>query len=506
MHLLRCSLALLALSVPAASPYFRIQVVDAATGRGVPLVELETVDRAKWITDNAGLVAFHEPGLMDRKVFFSVRSHGYVYPKDGFGMAGVAFTPQAGERVEIRIRRVNIAERLYRITGAGLYRDSVLLGERPPLREPLLNAEVLGQDSVQTAVYRGRIHWLWGDTQRARYPLGHFWTAGATSELPDKGGLAPGVGIDLTYFADADGFSRGMWPRPKEGLIWTDGLVAVPDAQGRERLVARGARMKDLGHLLSHELGVYDDEKNLFERATEYPLDETWRCPSGQGTRDGSNVYFQGSTKCLAAFPAVRVAARYEDVKNPAAYEAFTCLSEGAPFAGGKTRIERDAAGHPVYRWTKHAPPLNADQERELVKAGTIAAEDARYQPCDIESGKPVAIHAGSVHWNAFRKKWILIASQLGGTSMLGEIWYGEAEAVTGPWKRVRKIVTHDKYSFYNPVHHPFFDQDGGRIVYFEGTYTTTFSGNASPTPRYEYNQIMYRLDLADERLNMEKK
>ena len=53
------------------------------------------------------------------------------------------------------------------------------------------------------------------------------------------------------------------------------------------------------------------------------------------------------------------------------------------------------------------------------------------------------------------------------------------------------------------PTQHPFFDQDGGRVIYFEGTYTNTFSGNPMPTPRYEYNQIMYRLDLSDPRLKM---
>ena len=42
------------------------------------------------------------------------------------------------------------------------------------------------------------------------------------------------------------------------------------------------------------------------------------------------------------------------------------------------------------------------------------------------------------------------------------------------------KVVTHDRYSFYNPVHHPFFDQAGGRIIYFEGTYATTFSREAT--------------------------
>ena len=40
-----------------------------------------------------------------------------------------------------------------------------------------------------------------------------------------------------------------------------------------------------------------------------------------------------------------------------------------------------------------------------------------------------------------------------------------------------------------------------GRVIYFEGTYVNTFSGNPEKTPRYDYNQIMYKLDLADERL-----
>ena len=70
-----------------------------------------------------------------------------------------------------------------------------------------------------------------------------------------------------------------------------------------------------------------------------------------------------------------------------------------------------------------------------------------------------------------------------------------------GPWVYARKIVTHDKYSFYNPKQHPMFDKDGGRIIFFEGTYTTTFSGNPDPTPRYDYNQVMYQLDLSDPRL-----
>src|SRR5262249_15518296 len=55
-----------------------------------------TVNRLTFVTDNAGRVAFHEPGLMGREVFFTVRSHGYEVRKDGFGIPGVKVTPEPG--------------------------------------------------------------------------------------------------------------------------------------------------------------------------------------------------------------------------------------------------------------------------------------------------------------------------------------------------------------------------------------------------------------------------
>ena len=57
--------------------------------------------------------------------------------------------------------------------------------------------------------------------------------------------------------------------------------------------------------------------------------------------------------------------------------------------------------------------------------------------------------------------------------------------------------------NFYWPGQHPYFDQEGGRVIYFEGTYTASFSNAPFETPLYDYNQIMYRLRLDDERLNL---
>src|SRR5688500_823300 len=90
--LTRLTLCLTTICCVAAAPlpdtFFEIQVVDDATARGVPMVELKTVSNISYWTDSAGRVAFYEPGLMDRDVYFGVKSHGYAMPKDGFGSAG----------------------------------------------------------------------------------------------------------------------------------------------------------------------------------------------------------------------------------------------------------------------------------------------------------------------------------------------------------------------------------------------------------------------------------
>src|SRR5262249_17747990 len=114
-----------------------------------------------------------------------------------------------------------------------------------------------------------------------------------------------------------------------------------------------------------------------------------------------------------------------------------------------------------------------------------------------------VVAHGGSVYWNNYRRRWVMIFVEEHGSSYLGEVWYAEADTLLGPWVYARKIATHNRYDFYNPKQHPFFDKDNGRILFFEGTYTNTFSGNPEATPRYEYNQVLYKLDLADSRLNL---
>jgi hypothetical protein len=484
-----------------AKPYFAIQVIDEQTGRGVPLVELKTVNHIAYITDSNGWVAFYEPGMMGRKVFFHVASHGYEYPKDGFGYAGVALDVKEGGLAVVKIKRINLAERLYRITGEGIYRDSVLLNEPTPIREPTLNAQVTGQDSTQAVPFQGKLFWIWGDTSRVRYPLGQFSTSGATSALPGKE-LDPSKGIDLHYFTDAEGFSRPMCPLPEPGVVWLDGLTVLPDEKRGEIMFAHYMRLKALDKPLEQGIVLWDEKSQTFRKAAQFDLENVWQCPRGQAFhgKDGDAGYILFA----APFASVRVRAEWKSILDRSQYEAFTCLKPGTRFDKKKSEVERTPDGELVYGWKRATDPTMSGEEQELIATDKIRAEEARFLPRDVDGGKLVRMHSGSIVWNEFRKKWIMIAVEIGGTSMLGEVWYAEADSPVGPWRTAKKIITHDKYSFYNPVQHAFFDQEGGRIIYLEGTYAGTFSGNTNPTPRYDYNQIMYRLDLAD--LNKETK
>lgn len=491
-----------AADAPATAPAFRpfgIQVVDEQTGRGVPLVELKTVSNVRYVTDSNGWAAIDDPTLVGRRVFFFVSSHGYDFPADGFGSRGRAVDVTPGGLERFKIKRVNIAERLYRVTGEGIYRDSVLLGRRVPIREPLLNAQVAGQDSVQRVIYRGKIHWFWGDTARQSYPLGHFWMAGATSELPGRGGLDPSVGIDLDYFTDVDGFSRPMVRREAGLVAWMDALVPLRDGGGVEKLYAVTSVRKGLAKEVSRRLDVYNDAKDAFDPGQNIPLDSPL-FPTGHPVRvtDAGTDYFYFPRP----FPDVRVKADEASLKDLSTYEAFTPLAPGSRYAKADTRLERDAGGRLVWAWKRDTAGLDFEQIDALVKAGKMKADEAWFRPADADTGKPVRMHGGSVEYNNYRTKWVMIAVEVGGASShLGEVWYAEADKPEGPWPWARKIVTHDRYSFYNPAHHPFLDQVGGRLIYFEGTYATTFSRDDNPTPRYDYNQVMYRLDLADPRL-----
>ncbi len=487
---------LLIAQAPAERPKpFLISVVDAETKRGVPGVELRTVSNLRYMTDSNGLVAFDEPGLMGRDVFFGVRAFGYELPKDGFGFRGKAIKVTPGGEAKLTLTRTMIAERIYRVTGQGIYRDTILAGRPSPIREPLLNAQVVGQDSVLAAIYGGKIHWFWGDTNRPGYPLGNFHAPGATSLLPSRGGLDPAVGIDLTYDPDPNGFARPSAKLPGDGPTWLGGLTVLREASGRERMFATYDKIHNFLETYRRGLVEWDEGKREFAAIAEFPLDAPVY-PQGHPffhTVNGVEyVYF------AAPLPFTRVRADSASFQDLSRYEAFTPLQAGVK--ADARDVERDAQNRIVYGWKKGTAPARNPELDRLIGRKVIRLDESIAPVRDVANTRALTPHGGSVNWNAFRKRWVAIFVVIGEATNLGEVFYAEADTPLGPWVYARKIVTHKDedrvYSFYNPKHHPFFDKDDGRTIFFEGTYTTTFSGSVDPTPLYDYNNVMYKLDL----------
>jgi hypothetical protein len=162
-------------------------------------------------------------------------------------------------------------------------------------------------------------------------------------------------------------------------------------------------------------------------------------------------------------------------------------------------KFDRDENGKIVYRWKKNTSPLSVADYTRFVFSFKLAMSDAMdLKLKEWNSDRHIMAHRGSVSWNAHRKKYVMILVENFGTpGMLGEIWFTESDRMEGPYNYAQRIATHDRVNLYNPVHHSFLDKQDGRIIYFEGTYTNTFD-TGPRVPYYNYNQLMYRLDLND--------
>lgn len=445
------SILLLACSLSAAEPC-RVKVIDKDNKWPVPLVELRTTAEQRFVSDNAGVIALDAPDLMGRESWFTVIGHGYDVPKDGFGFRGVKLTPQPGKTLTLEVTRTNVAKRIGRLTGGGLFAESQKCGDERDWKE----SPIVGCDSVQTVVLNDHRVWLWGDTTLAGYPLGVFDMLGATTAPKPFKTFEPPLRPSFDYVTTTAGKVRGVAKMPGQGPTWVFGVVVLPDARGEQKL--GGTYTKIQNHLDVYEAGLCVWQERMAEfsklKATWTKADGTKqpRLPDGHAAKwkdaDGKEWVLFGNP-----LPHLRCPATFETWQDPKQWETLK------PQA---------------------------------------ALKDA--------DGKAVTPHTGCVAFHPWRKRWVTVFSQRFGTSNFGEIWYAEADSPLGPWGTAVKVLTHENYTFYNPRLHVELSPADSPTLLFEGTYTAEFANHAQPTPRYNYNQILYRLDLDDPRLEKAKK
>lgn len=425
----------------------RIEIVEKGTGWPVPLVELKTTHHARFVSDNAGVIALDLPEAMGREVWFDVIGHGYEVPKDGFGLRGVRLKPEPGKTIKVQVTRTLPAKRLGRLTGAGLFAESQKLGKELDWRD----SQVWGCDSVQNAVHRGKMFWAWGDTTVANYPLGIFDMSSATTPIQPLSSFEPPLRLRFTYFTDPSNKPRGVAKMPGSGPTWLGGYVSLPDKNGDSRLVATYVKIKGMLEAYESGLCVWNDDKEEFEQVRVL-WTKSESSPKQPSAPDGHPAFWKdenGKEWVLFGNPL-------PTLRCPATFEAW-----------------KDSSQWEVLKPQESLP--------------------------STKDGKPVKPHSGSIAWNGFRKRWVTVFMEsFGKPSVFGELWYAEADSPTGPWGKAVKVITHENYTFYNPRLHPEFTPEKSPILLFEGTYTMQFADKPAPTARYDYNQMLYRLDLDD--------
>ncbi len=427
----------------------RIEVVEKGSGWPVPLVELRTTHHIRFVTDNAGVIAFDLPELMGRETWFDVIGNGYEVSKDGLGQQGVRLKPEPGKTLKVEVKRTIIARRLGRLTGGGIFAESQKLGQELDWPE----AGVLGCDTIQNAVHNGRMFWLWGDTTMANYPLGIFHSTAAMTDLKPLMNFQPPVRLVFDYYKDGKGVPRAVAKMPGEGPTWVTGCISLPDKTGVTRLVGCYTKVRPPMEVYERGLCVWNDATANFELLrvvwsksgqTNQITTPEWH-PIRWHDADGGEWLLFGNP-----LPVLRCRPTFEAWQNPSEWE-----------------------------------PLKPQES-------LTAAKD----------GHAVKPHSGAIAWNAFRARWVTVFMEsFGKPSAFGELWYAEADAPTGPWGKAVKVLSHPNYTFYNPVLHPEFTPANSPVLLFEGTYTMQFADHPAPTSRYDYNQILYRLDLDDPEL-----
>jgi len=446
----------------------RINIVEAESEWPVPLVELRTTGNLRFVSDNAGVIAIEAPELFGRETWFFVSSDGYEVSPDGFGYRGVRVDVEPGGSTRLVVNRTSIARRLGRVTGAGQFGESQRLG----LHMDWIESGVVGCDSVQNAVHRDRLFWIWGDTALFDYPLGIFHASAATTPIRPIDRFEPPLRIEYELARDPAGRPRGVAEMPGPGPTWLTGLVSLPDAAGQPRLVAFYSKIRQPMNVYEWGLCEWSDERQSFDRVAVI-----WREPVNQAGEPESG------DRQAAMDPAVPEghAVRWTDDSG----ESWVLF--GNPFPAVRCRAAYEA-------WRDVATYERLTPQPDVVAGGA---------PNDDGPRATVTPHSGSIAWHPWRARWVAIFTQKwGAPSAFGEVWYAEADSPLGPWGPAVKALSHANYTFYNPrLHAEWFEPDSPTLV-FEGTHSQSFANRPEPTPRHDYNQVLYRLDLDDPALN----
>jgi hypothetical protein len=470
---------------------FMIRFVDEEDGQAIPLVEIEAFNALRLVSDNLGYIAVQEPDLVGKRARFIVRGNGYEYDKtDFFGERAINPEIVPGRVLQIKLRRSAPAKRLYRVTGSGRYRDSVLGGFVKPDSGRDLPGKVIGLDSAIPVWWRDKLYCFWGDTLFTdRMNLS---ASGGIVSLSKNADASVPPRID--FFTNDEGYAKPMIDTGSPGFVWIETVLPFKLGGGSEVLAARYVKHKTLDEAVETGFALFRPNTQNFSVIKKI------KSPRHHKSAHATAVSYMGRSG-YAIQPWEMSLEGLAGFMNPDSYYAYTCLqpskaNEGIEIDKKRYSVNRDETGKVRYGWVRGGLACSPRLQTKLCDMRVLRQDEKWLFLTNIETGKETVDFNGSINWNPYKQRWIMIAQ-----GETGEILYSEADTFSGPWIYARSVVKHDSYNFYNPVHHLWFDKDNGATVFVEGTYTSFFTRDGYKTPRADYNQVMYSLDISDPRL-----
>ncbi len=492
-----------------------VKVLDDVSGVPLPGAVLTRLDkRSVYVSDNKGMVALHEQDRQNLVTQFKVEAPGY----QSIASQGINLTPGASEQaIELVPQAEQVAQRLYRMTGVGLERETHLLGTAAPspTDTKLINADVLGQDGPMATLYTKagsteKVFWTFGDTRHPNHDNDNLAGSGATS---DKIPTDLNTSLPLTYYKTdtVPGFARERSVVAKADFSptinaarWPFGLSTIDNRLYTWVTIVNTSGTPWTFYPIA--VGVFDDATNRFTKLGEIPHESDATNPNFTTPGEHSFKVKEGATEYLhsGGFMQRSNGVKETLIRVRAAQDALipsTTFPKGeyeeyTPYKADGT-VDRPS-GRPIYAWKKQINDpvlntgLNAD-ERLVGQMRVLGGAGG--------STGPILQHKSTRQFNTYRNRYVNVFNQWGSSSSM---YYSEADTPVGPWAWGRRIVNQAAntnppsrgFDLYNPHLLPFYGQ--GKTLYFAAVFAHAFANTWEPIPRYDYNVVMNRLKLTD--------
>ena len=222
----------------------------------------------------------------------------------------------------------------------------------------------------------------------------------------------------LSYFVDDQGFARPTAPMPGDGPTWISGLTVLKDAAARERMFAFYAKIRKMLEVYERGLAEFNPETKRFEKVVQFPdADNLCRRVSRRSSVSSSRTMGSNYVYYAIRIPLLPHAGRPGTPQGAHGVRGLHLPGTGHA-ASRSSRSTAVAEGRLHYGWKTNTQLVRQDQQTKLIASRRIKPRRSRCSICATSTrARRCMAHGGSVYWNAYRKRWVMITVESFGST-----------------------------------------------------------------------------------------